>query len=107
MLLPCLPCPSPLDLLSAFLSLQSSLLSLLLPSVSLRTEHCVGKGNAMVLSERNGYEVTSVTMNRNILDDAGRPFEPATPDEFFQRGEEAFSVSGGANSIHQGSSDGA
>ena len=31
-------------------------------------------------------------MNRNILDDADRPFEPATPDEFFQRGEEAFHI---------------
>ena len=31
-------------------------------------------------------------MNRNILDDAGRPFEPATPDEFVQRGEEAFHI---------------
>lgn len=31
-------------------------------------------------------------MNQNTLDDAGRPFEPATPEEFFQRGEEAFQI---------------
>ena len=29
-------------------------------------------------------------MNRDSIDDTGKPFEPETPDEFFQRGEEAF-----------------
>ena len=28
----------------------------------------------------------------NTPDDSGRPFEPATPEEFFQRGEEAFQI---------------
>ncbi len=31
-------------------------------------------------------------MNRDSIDDTGKPFEPETPDEFFQRGEEAFQI---------------
>ena len=29
-------------------------------------------------------------MNRDPIDDSGKPFEPETPEAFFQRGEEAF-----------------
>jgi hypothetical protein len=31
-------------------------------------------------------------MNRDSIDETGKPFEPETPEEFFQRGEEAFQV---------------
>jgi len=31
-------------------------------------------------------------MNCDPLDDAGPPFEPVTPEEFFQRGEQAFQI---------------
>jgi hypothetical protein len=31
-------------------------------------------------------------MNRDSIDDSGKPFHPETPEAFFQRGEEAFQV---------------
>jgi hypothetical protein len=31
-------------------------------------------------------------MNQDSIDDSGRPFDPETPEAFFQRGEEAFQV---------------
>ena len=37
--------------------------------------------------ERDGW-----TMNRDSIDDSGKPFRPETPEAFFQRGEEAFQV---------------
>ncbi len=31
-------------------------------------------------------------MNQDSIDGPGKPFEPETPEEFFQRGEEAFQI---------------
>ncbi|MBC8870446.1 MAG: hypothetical protein H8E44_13575 [Planctomycetes bacterium] len=31
-------------------------------------------------------------MNQDYIDDSGQPFEPETPEAFFQRGEEAFQI---------------